>query len=77
VNPRFVIGVFVDEPRGLHTGGLIAAPVFREVAAYALDQLGGDAREPAERPSADTGPQDGVPRGRVETRAAHAGGDEG
>ncbi|HKC50987.1 MAG TPA: penicillin-binding protein 2 [Myxococcota bacterium] len=77
VNPRFVIGVFVDEPRGLHTGGLIAAPVFREVAAYALDQLGGDAHEPAERPSADTGPQDVVPRGRVETRAAHAGGDEG
>jgi cell division protein FtsI (penicillin-binding protein 3) len=40
-NPRFVIGVFVDEPQGLHTGGVVAAPVFREVAAYALDQLGG------------------------------------
>ena len=77
VNPRFVIGVFVDEPRGLHTGGLIAAPVFREVAAYALDQLGGDARGPAELPSADTGPQDGVPRGHVETGVAHAEGDEG
>ncbi len=77
VNPRFVIGVFVDEPRGLHTGGLIAAPVFREVAAYALDQLGGDARGPAELPSADTGPQDGVPRGHVETGVAHDEGDEG
>jgi len=37
--PRFVIGVFIDEPHGLHTGGAVAAPVFREVAAYALDQL--------------------------------------
>jgi cell division protein FtsI (penicillin-binding protein 3) len=47
VNPRFVIGVFVDEPQGLHTGGIVAAPVFREVAAYALDQLGGPAPEPS------------------------------
>jgi cell division protein FtsI (penicillin-binding protein 3) len=50
-NPRFVIGVFVDEPQGLHTGGIVAAPVFREVAAYALDQLGGaPAPEPAPAP---------------------------
>jgi len=48
VSPRFVIGIFVDEPQGLHTGGAVAAPVFREVAAYALDQLGG-AAEPAPR----------------------------
>lgn len=62
VNPRFVIGVFVDEPRGLHTGGAVAAPVFREVAAYALDQLGGASPEPS--------PQ-------VETRVAeHEGGAE-
>ncbi len=67
VNPRFVIGVFVDEPQGVHTGGVIAAPVFREVAAYALDQLGGNEREPSERPSAP----------HVETRVAHGAGDEG
>ena len=42
VNPRFVIGVFIDEPQGVHTGGLVAAPVFREVAGYALDQAGGE-----------------------------------
>jgi cell division protein FtsI (penicillin-binding protein 3) len=68
VNPRFVIGVFVDEPQGLHTGGIVAAPVFREVAAYALDQLGGREREPTERPPAAP---------RVETRIAHREGDEG
>ena len=67
VNPRFVIGVFVDEPQGLHTGGVVAAPVFREVAAYALDQLGGSEREPSERVDAP----------RVETRLVHGAGDEG
>jgi cell division protein FtsI (penicillin-binding protein 3) len=46
-SPRFVIGIFVDEPQGLHTGGAVAAPVFREVAAYALDQLGGAPEVPA------------------------------
>jgi len=54
VNPRFVIGVFVDEPQGLHTGGIVAAPVFREVAAYALDQLG----------------QGNAPAPQIQTRAA-------
>lgn len=39
-NPRLVIGVFIDEPRGIRTGGMVAAPVFREVAGYALDRLG-------------------------------------
>jgi cell division protein FtsI (penicillin-binding protein 3) len=46
VNPRFVIGVFIDEPQGVHTGGLVAAPVFREVAGYALDQAGGEGTAP-------------------------------
>ena len=40
VNPRLVIGVFIDEPRGVRTGGMVAAPVFREVAGYAVDRLG-------------------------------------
>ena len=47
VNPRFVIGVFIDEPQGAHTGGLVAAPVFREVAGYALDQAGGEGEPPS------------------------------
>ena len=67
VNPRFVIGVFVDEPQGLHTGGVVAAPVFREVAAYALDQLGGGGREPSERPAA----------ARAQTSATRSAGDDG
>ncbi|HET8722829.1 MAG TPA: penicillin-binding transpeptidase domain-containing protein [Anaeromyxobacteraceae bacterium] len=38
--PRFVIGVFVDEPKGEVYGGDVAAPVFREVAEYALKARG-------------------------------------
>ena len=39
--PRLVIVVVLDEPRrGQHTGGAAAAPVFREVAGFAVEQLG-------------------------------------
>ena len=38
--PRIAIGVFIDEPRGEVYGGEVAAPVFREVAEYALKSLG-------------------------------------
>jgi cell division protein FtsI (penicillin-binding protein 3) len=37
--PRLVVAVVLDEPRGVHTGGAVAAPVFREVAGYAVEQL--------------------------------------
>jgi cell division protein FtsI (penicillin-binding protein 3) len=37
--PRLIVAVVLDEPRGVHTGGAVAAPVFREVAAYAVEQL--------------------------------------
>jgi cell division protein FtsI (penicillin-binding protein 3) len=38
--PRLVIAVAVDEPRfGRHTGGAVAAPIFREVAGFAMRQL--------------------------------------
>ncbi len=39
VNPRLVLVVVLDEPQGLHTGGVVAAPVFREVAGFAVEQL--------------------------------------
>jgi cell division protein FtsI (penicillin-binding protein 3) len=39
-SPRVVIGVFVDEPRGEIYGGEVAAPVFREIAEYAMKALG-------------------------------------
>ncbi len=38
--PRLVIAVVLDEPQSFHTGGVVAAPVFREVAGWAVEQLG-------------------------------------
>lgn len=39
-DPRLVIAVVLDEPKSFHTGGVVAAPVFREVAGWAVEQLG-------------------------------------
>jgi membrane peptidoglycan carboxypeptidase len=39
-NPRVVIAVMVDEPRGVHYGGVVAAPVFKEIAEATLRYLG-------------------------------------
>jgi cell division protein FtsI (penicillin-binding protein 3) len=39
-NPRLVMLVVIDEPRPLHYGGTVAAPVFREVAEATLRYLG-------------------------------------
>lgn len=38
--PRLVILAVIDEPRGEHYGGTVAAPVFREVAEATLRYLG-------------------------------------
>ena len=38
-DPRLLMVVVLDEPQGLRTGGAVAAPVFREVAAFAVEQL--------------------------------------
>ncbi len=38
--PRVVVGVFVDEPRGDVYGGDVAAPVFKQLAEYALQSMG-------------------------------------
>jgi len=38
--PRVAIAVGIDEPRGVHTGGAVAAPVFARVASALLTQLG-------------------------------------
>ncbi len=39
-NPRFVIGIMLDEPvRGVHgQGGQSAAPLFKDIAAWALNR---------------------------------------
>jgi cell division protein FtsI (penicillin-binding protein 3) len=39
--PRVVIAVVLDEPSGVRAGGAVAAPVFREVAAFAVERMGG------------------------------------
>jgi cell division protein FtsI (penicillin-binding protein 3) len=36
-NPRLVILVAIDEPKGIHYGGLVAGPVFRDVGKWALN----------------------------------------
>ena len=38
-SPRLVILVMVDNPKGLHWGSVVAAPVFREIAKKALRYL--------------------------------------
>ena len=45
--PRAVILVLIDEPTGVAYGGVVAAPVFREIAAAAMQVLGVPARVPA------------------------------
>jgi len=37
--PQLLIGVFVDEPKGKHLGGEVAAPVFRSIAERSLQIL--------------------------------------
>ena len=39
-DPRVAIAVAIDEPRGVHTGGVVAAPVFARVAAAYLTAQG-------------------------------------
>jgi cell division protein FtsI/penicillin-binding protein 2 len=39
-NPEFGMIVVMDEPQPLHTGGIVAAPVFGEVAEQAVRYLG-------------------------------------
>jgi cell division protein FtsI (penicillin-binding protein 3) len=38
-DPRLVVVVVVDEPKGNHFGGVVAAPVFRAIAEASLDYL--------------------------------------
>jgi cell division protein FtsI (penicillin-binding protein 3) len=39
-NPRLVMLVVIDEPRGEHYGGAVAAPVFKEIAEATLRYMG-------------------------------------
>jgi cell division protein FtsI (penicillin-binding protein 3) len=39
-DPRLVIAVMIDEPQGVHYGGVVAAPAFKAIAETALRYLG-------------------------------------
>jgi cell division protein FtsI (penicillin-binding protein 3) len=39
-NPKLLVTVVVDEPLYVHTGGEVAAPVFGDIASFALPYLG-------------------------------------
>jgi membrane peptidoglycan carboxypeptidase len=71
-NPRVVIAVMVDEPRGVHYGGVVAAPVFKEIAEATLRYLGvppssstvANAAQPAKKSAARI---DRAGRGKADT----------
>lgn len=52
-NPRVVIVVMIDEPKGSHFGGVVAAPVFKAIAESSLDYLGIERSLPAPGNSLD------------------------
>jgi cell division protein FtsI (penicillin-binding protein 3) len=84
--PRLAILVVIDEPRGEHYGGAVAAPAFREIAEGSLRYLGVAPSLPARsigigapllatfsQPRGTAGPASGVPDLRgLDARAAVA-----
>ena len=38
-NPRLLVAVMVDTPRGSYYGGVVAAPVFQKIVSFALPYL--------------------------------------
>lgn len=60
VNPAYLILVFVDEPAKNQYGGVVAAPVFSEIATRVLSQTGVLAEN---RPAAKNNKQRKTPRG--------------
>ena len=84
--PRLAILVVLDEPRGEHYGGTVAAPAFREIAEGALRYLGVPPSLPSRsvgadatllakfsQPAARRGPTSGMPDLRgLDARAAVA-----
>ncbi len=57
-DPRLIIAVMIDEPRGdAHYGGVVAGPVFAQVMAASLRQLGVSPDATSETPTRLTQPQ--------------------
>ena len=46
-SPRLLVAVMVDEPQGEIYGGVVAAPAFQEIMAFALPYLGIPPDDPA------------------------------
>ena len=67
-NPDLVTLVMIDNPKGITYGGLVAAPVFREITSQALDHLG-------RRPRLEVSPPPVLPAAGVGTAAVHFEGD--
>jgi len=38
-DPKLLVAVMVDEPQGSYFGGVVAAPAFQQIAAFALPYL--------------------------------------
>ncbi len=58
-NPRIVMFVMIDEPQGVHYGGLVAGPVFTEAVGDALRWLGVPPNKPIEAAVATAKPTGG------------------
>jgi cell division protein FtsI (penicillin-binding protein 3) len=56
-NPRVVVAVVLDRPAKGAYGGVVAAPVFREVASYALRRM----QVPPTQSAGDAGPASSTP----------------
>ena len=47
-NPRIVVAVTIDEPKGHYYGGRVAAPVFADIVASTLRRLDIEPAEPVD-----------------------------
>jgi membrane peptidoglycan carboxypeptidase len=74
-DPKLVIAVMIDEPRGVRVGGVVAAPVFARVAAAQLaryDILTEPVIAPPGLPAKPLAPAPPLPQLRAETKPAPA-----
>ncbi len=72
--PRVAIAVGIDEPRGVHTGGAVAAPVFARVAGALLTQLG-IPTEPLLAPASTTQTASAAPTAKPKAAPQHDPGE--
>jgi cell division protein FtsI (penicillin-binding protein 3) len=85
-DPRLVIAVMIDEPTGIHYGGVVAAPAWKAIAEMALPHLGvapsvtqASKGKPARKPEPSVEPEpDGPGLDQPAAVVAHGegGGDE-